>query len=106
MQEAVPVGSGAMAALIGASIEQAQEICTEAANGEVVSVANINAPGQIVIAGTKTAVDCAIQIAGKKGVRRAMLLPVSAPFHCALMKPEEASRDAHLSSLRFGSRNR
>jgi [acyl-carrier-protein] S-malonyltransferase len=89
MQEAVPVGTGAMAALIGPSVEQAQEICSEAANGEVVSVANINAPGQIVIAGTKAAVDRAIEVAKKKGVRRALPLPVSAPFHCALMKPAE-----------------
>ena len=89
MQEAVPVGSGAMAALIGPTVEQAREICDEAANGEVVSVANINAPGQIVIAGTKAAVDRAMSIAKNKGVRRALLLPVSAPFHCALMKPAE-----------------
>ena len=89
MQEAVPVGSGAMAALIGPTPEQALEICEEAANGDVVSVANINAPGQIVIAGTKAAVDRAIEIAKKKGVRRALPLPVSAPFHCALMKPAE-----------------
>jgi len=89
MQEAVPVGSGGMAALIGATVEQAREICEEAANGEVVSVANINAPGQIVIAGTKAAIDRAIEIAKKKGIRRALPLPVSAPFHSALMKPAE-----------------
>jgi len=89
MQEAVPVGTGAMAALIGPSVEDVASICDEAAQGEVVSVANINAPGQIVIAGTKTAVDRAIDIAKKRGVRRAVLLPVSAPFHCALMKPAE-----------------
>ena len=89
MQEAVPVGSGGMAALIGATAEQAREICEEAANGEVVSVANINAPGQIVIAGTKAAIDRAIEIAKKKGIRRALPLPVSAPFHSALMKPAE-----------------
>jgi [acyl-carrier-protein] S-malonyltransferase len=89
MQEAVPVGTGAMAALIGPSVEDAAAICDEAAQGEVVSVANINAPGQTVIAGTKTAVDRAIDIAKKRGVRRAVLLPVSAPFHCALMKPAE-----------------
>jgi len=89
MQEAVPVGTGAMAALIGPSVEDAAAICDEAAQGEVVSVANINAPGQIVIAGTKTAVDRAIEVAKKRGVRRAVLLPVSAPFHCALMKPAE-----------------
>jgi [acyl-carrier-protein] S-malonyltransferase len=89
MQEAVPVGTGAMAALIGPSVEDAASICDEAARGEVVSVANINAPGQIVIAGTKAAVDRAIDVAKKRGVRRAVLLPVSAPFHCALMKPAE-----------------
>jgi [acyl-carrier-protein] S-malonyltransferase len=89
MQEAVPVGTGAMAALIGPSVEDAASICDEAARGEVVSVANINAPGQIVIAGTKTAVDRAIDVAKRRGVRRAVLLPVSAPFHCALMKPAE-----------------
>lgn len=89
MQEAVPVGTGGMAALIGPSVEDARAICEEAAQGEVVSVANINAPGQIVIAGTKAGVDRAIAIAKQKGVRRALPLPVSAPFHCALMKPAE-----------------
>jgi len=89
MQEAVPVGTGAMAALIGPSVEDARAICEEAAQGDVVSVANINAPGQIVIAGTKAGVDRAIAIAKGRGVRRALPLPVSAPFHCALMKPAE-----------------
>jgi [acyl-carrier-protein] S-malonyltransferase len=89
MQQAVPVGAGAMAALIGPSVDDAQAICDEAAQGEVVSVANINAPGQIVIAGTKGGIDRAIEIAKKRGVRRALPLPVSAPFHCALMKPAE-----------------
>jgi [acyl-carrier-protein] S-malonyltransferase len=89
MQDAVPVGAGAMAALIGPSVEDAKAICDDAAQGEVVSVANINAPGQIVIAGTKAAVDRAIDIAKKRGVRRALPLPVSAPFHCELMKPAE-----------------
>ncbi|HEY2094653.1 MAG TPA: ACP S-malonyltransferase [Thermoanaerobaculia bacterium] len=89
MQDAVPVGTGAMAALIGPSVEDVRAICEEAAQGEVVSVANINAPGQIVIAGTKAAVDRAINVAKKRGVRRALPLPVSAPFHCELMKPAE-----------------
>jgi len=89
MQEAVPVGAGGMAALIGASVEQAQAVCDEAAQGDVVSVANINAPGQIVIAGTKAGIDRAIEVAKKHGIRRALPLPVSAPFHCALMKPAE-----------------
>jgi [acyl-carrier-protein] S-malonyltransferase len=87
MQEAVPVGTGGMAALIGPSVEDARTICEEAAEGEVLSVANINAPGQIVIAGTKAAIDRAIAVAKSKGVRRALPLPVSAPFHCALMEP-------------------
>src|SRR5512132_2450631 len=89
MQEAVPVGTGGMAALIGPSVEDARAICEEAAQGEVLSVANINAPGQIVIAGTKAGIDRAIEVAKKRGVRRALPLPVSAPFHCELMKPAE-----------------
>lgn len=87
MQEAVPVGTGGMAALIGPSVDDARAICEEAAQGDVVSVANINAPGQIVIAGTKSAIERAIDVAKKRGVRRALPLPVSAPFHCALMEP-------------------
>jgi [acyl-carrier-protein] S-malonyltransferase len=87
MQEAVPVGTGGMAALIGPSVEDARAICEEAAQGEVVSVANINAPGQIVIAGTKAGVERAIAVAKTRGVRRALPLPVSAPFHCELMQP-------------------
>ena len=101
MQEAVPVGTGAMAALLGPTVEQAHEICDEAANGEVVSVANINAPGQIVIAGTKAAVDRAIDVAKKKGVRRAVILPVSAPFHSALMKPAEERLHPILDAAHF-----
>jgi [acyl-carrier-protein] S-malonyltransferase len=87
MQEAVPVGTGGMAALIGPSVDDARAICEEAAQGKVVSVANINAPGQIVIAGTKSGIERAIDVAKKRGVRRALPLPVSAPFHCALMEP-------------------
>jgi [acyl-carrier-protein] S-malonyltransferase len=86
MQEAVPVGSGGMAALLGPSVDDARAICEEAAQGEVLSVANINAPGQIVIAGTKSAVDRAIDVAKQRRVR-ARMLEVSAPFHCALMEP-------------------
>lgn len=89
MQKAVPVGTGGMAALIGPSLDDARAICEEASQGEIVSVANINAPGQIVIAGTKAGIDRAIEIAKKRGVRRALPLPVSAPFHCELMKPAE-----------------
>ena len=87
MQQAVPVGKGAMAALLGADLGQAQELARAAAEGEVCEAANDNAPGQVVISGTKTAIDRAIGLAPKFGARRAVLLPVSAPFHCALMQP-------------------
>jgi [acyl-carrier-protein] S-malonyltransferase len=87
MQKAVPPGVGAMAALLGVELAMAQEICDEAAQGEVVGCANDNGGGQVVISGHKTAVERAIEIAKTKGVKRAMLLPVSAPFHCALMAP-------------------
>lgn len=87
MQEAVPVGVGAMAAILSVEADILAEICAEAAQGEVVSPANFNSPGQIVIAGHATAVNRAIEIAKGRGFRKAMLLPVSAPFHCSLMKP-------------------
>ena len=91
MQHAVPAGQGAMAALIGVELEAAKEICAEAETGpngrEVVGCANDNGGGQVVISGHKAAVERAIEIAKAKGVKRAMLLPVSAPFHCALMAP-------------------
>jgi len=87
MQEAVPVGTGAMAAMLSIEKEVLEEICTEAAQGDIVSPANFNSPGQIVIAGSVAAVNRAIEIAKAKGFRKAMILPVSAPFHCALMKP-------------------
>ena len=87
MQEAVPVGVGAMAAVLGVEPEVLAEICSEAAQGEVVSPANFNSPGQIVIAGHTGAVGRAIEIAKTRGFRKAMLLPVSAPFHCSLMMP-------------------
>lgn len=87
MQEAVPVGKGAMAAVLGVEPETLVEICAEAAQGEVVSPANYNSPGQIVIAGHTGAVNRAIEIAKSRGFRKAMLLPVSAPFHSSLMTP-------------------
>jgi len=87
MQQAVPVGQGAMAALLGANLAQAQELARAAAEGEVCEAANDNAPGQVVISGAKTAIDRAVGLAPKFGARRAVLLPVSAPFHCALMQP-------------------
>jgi [acyl-carrier-protein] S-malonyltransferase len=87
MQAATPVGSGAMAALIGADIDVARAISAEAAQGEVCQVANDNGGGQVVISGAKAAIDRAVEIAKAKGVKRAVLLSVSAPFHCALMQP-------------------
>ena len=90
MQEAVPVGIGAMAALLGVEFEQAAAIAAEAAQGEVVQAANDNGAGQVVVSGHKAAVERAIEIARGKGVRRTAMLPVSAPFHSALMKPAAA----------------
>ncbi len=87
MQRAVPVGMGAMAALLGVDFGQAAAIAAEAAQGELVQAANDNGGGQVVVSGHKTAVERAVEIAKAKGVRRAMLLPVSAPFHSALMQP-------------------
>ena len=87
MQAAVPVGRGAMAALLGAELPQAQELAKAASDGEVCAAANDNAPGQVVISGTRAAIERAMALAPKYGARRAVLLPVSAPFHCALMQP-------------------
>lgn len=87
MQQAVPVGIGAMAALIGVDLPAAQEIAAAAAQGEVCTAANDNAPGQVVISGHVAAVDRAIAIAAEKGFKRSVKLPVSAPFHCSLMQP-------------------
>ena len=87
MQAAVPVGVGAMAALLGLDFEAARAVAEEAAEGEVCEAANDNDPGQVVVSGHKGAVERAIGIAKGKGARRALLLPVSAPFHCALMQP-------------------
>lgn len=87
MQKAVPVGAGAMAALIGLEFDVASAVAAEAAQGEVCQAANDNGAGQVVVSGTKAAVERAVEIAKTKGAKRAMLLPVSAPFHCALMQP-------------------
>ena len=91
MQRAVPVGDGAMTALLGADLAVAEEIAAEAAgdpaSAEVCTLANDNAPGQVVLSGSKVAIDRAVVLAGEKGVRKAVLLPVSAPFHCPLMAP-------------------
>jgi [acyl-carrier-protein] S-malonyltransferase len=95
MQEAVPPGVGAMAALLGLEATVVEDVCREAARGEVVSLANLNAPGQVVIAGHRSAVERAVDLAKTRGVRRAVMLNVSAPFHCALMQPaaERLARD-------------
>jgi [acyl-carrier-protein] S-malonyltransferase len=89
MQEAVPVGAGAMAAILGLDAAGVEKACAEAAEGDVISAANLNAPGQIAIAGSSEAVKRAIDRAKALGARRAIPLQVSAPFHCALMKPAE-----------------
>ncbi len=102
MQEAVPAGEGAMAALLGLEADAVKEACAEAAQGEVVEAANLNAPGQIVIAGAKAAVERAIETAKAKGAKRAVLLPVSAPFHCALMKPAAERLAERLASVSIG----
>lgn len=87
MQRAVPVGKGAMAALLGLEYDAAAEVAAEAAQGEICTAANDNGGGQVVVSGDKAAVERAIEVAKGKGAKRSMLLPVSAPFHCALMKP-------------------
>lgn len=89
MQEAVPVGQGAMAAILGLDTNVLDQICREAAQGEVVSSANLNSPGQVVIAGSALAVGRAVDLAKGRGAKRAIMLNVSAPFHCALMKPAQ-----------------
>ncbi len=87
MQQAVPVGEGAMAALLGLDLEQAREVVEEAAEGDVLANANDNAPGQVVVSGKREAVERAVEVAKEKGAKRAMLLQVSAPFHCPMMAP-------------------
>jgi [acyl-carrier-protein] S-malonyltransferase len=95
MQAAVPVGAGAMAALLGMEFDQAVAVAAEAAQGQACQAANDNGGGQVVVSGTKAAVERAVEIAKAKGAKRAMLLPVSAPFHCALMQPAaDAMADA------------
>jgi len=89
MQEAVPVGTGAMAAILGADMQTVKDVCDEAAQGEVCSPANINSPLQIVIAGDTAAIDRALALLKERGAKRAIKLNVSAPFHCALMKPAQ-----------------
>ncbi len=103
MQDAVPVGTGAMSAVLGLDEKTVAQACREAANGEVVSPANLNGGGQVVIAGTKAAVERAGARAKELGARRVIPLPVSAPFHCALMKPAEDRLAPDLRALRVAS---
>ncbi|MGF1550513.1 MAG: ACP S-malonyltransferase [Sphingomonadaceae bacterium] len=99
MQAAVPVGEGAMAALIGLDLAAAEEVAEEAAQGQVCTAANDNAPGQVVISGHREAIDRALGLAREKGAKRALPLPVSAPFHCALMAPAAGRMEEALAPV-------
>ena len=99
MQEAVSVGVGAMAALLGLDFATARDVAQEAAQGQVCQAANDNDPGQVVVSGHKSAVERAVEIARGKGAKRAMILPVSAPFHCALMQPAAEVMRAALADV-------
>lgn len=101
MQEAVPVGAGAMAALLGLDLPSVQSVCEKAAHGQVVSPANLNSPGQIAISGNREAVERAVTLAKNAGAKRAVLLQVSAPFHCALMMPAEHRLSSDLDAASF-----
>ena len=101
MQEAVPVGVGAMAAILGMDLEKVTGVCHDAAQGEVCEPANINSPEQIVISGNTVAVERAAALADERGAKRAKLLPVSAPFHCSLMKPAQDRLGADLNALKL-----
>lgn len=102
MQDAVPVGIGAMAAILGLDSEKVEEGCREASQGQICSPANINSPSQVVIAGHTEAVDRACEILKTKGAKRAIRLNVSAPFHCALMLPAQAKLAKDLAGLEYG----
>lgn len=101
MQAAVPVGAGAMAALLGLDFDAAADIAREAAAGDVCEAANDNGPGQVVISGARAAVERAVDLAKERGAKRALLLPVSAPFHCALMQPAAEAMRAALADARI-----
>lgn len=103
MQEAVPVGEGAMAAILGLAASEVAEACAEAAAGEVCSPANYNSPSQTVIAGTRAAVERAVEACQARGARRTIMLKVSAPFHCALMKPAEEGMRGPLEGTAFNN---
>jgi [acyl-carrier-protein] S-malonyltransferase len=101
MQEAVPAGVGAMAAILGMDLEKVTAVCSDASLGEVCEPANINSPEQIVISGHASAVERAAKLADERGAKRAKLLPVSAPFHCSLMKPAQDRLTNDLGSIKF-----
>jgi len=101
MQEAVPVGVGAMAAILGMDLEKVTAVCHDAAQSEVCEPANINSPEQIVISGNTAAVERAAKLADERGAKRAKLLPVSAPFHCSLMKPAQDRLQGDLDALKL-----
>jgi [acyl-carrier-protein] S-malonyltransferase len=103
MQEAVPVGVGAMAAILGMEYERVAHVCRDAARGQICEPANINSPEQIVVSGHTAAVERSTHIAHERGAKKAKMLPVSAPFHCALMQPAQDKLATDLASLRFGS---
>jgi [acyl-carrier-protein] S-malonyltransferase len=103
MQEAVPAGEGGMAAILGMPLEQLQQVCADAAQGEVVAPANINSPDQIVISGHQKAVERAADLAKQRGAKRAVMLVVSAPFHCALMQPAQERLEKDLQELPFSN---
>ena len=102
MQESVPLGQGGMAAILGMTPDDVENLCREAAQDEVLSPANLNSPSQIVIAGTAAAVERALRLARARGAKRALPLPVSAPFHCALMRPAQARLAQDLGRISFG----
>ena len=103
MQEAVPVGTGAMAAIVGMNLEAVSALCADAGQGEVCEPANINSPDQIVISGHAGAIERAVKLAEERGAKRAKLLPVSAPFHCSLMKPAQDRLAKDLEGLNFSA---
>lgn len=105
MQEAVPVGVGAMAAILALPLDNVMEACQESAHGEVCQAANINSPDQVVISGHKGAVERAAELCKQKGAKRAVILPVSAPFHCALMQPAQDRMAAELARMAFHDMN-
>ena len=101
MQEAVPIGVGTMAAILGMELEKVASVCQDAAQGEVCSPANINSPEQVVISGNTAAVERAAKLADERGAKRAKLLPVSAPFHCSLMKPAQDRLEEDLKNIKM-----